>query len=325
MWWQVLTTVLRRLYQPFKHAATGRMRRHLAVSLADHRPVLIVLLYHQVTPDPPEWLARMGVCIRPETFERHLRWCRKRFPLVKLSTGIEQLRNGCLGRTSVAVTFDDGMQGVAQHAAPILKSLNVPVTLFVNRDFLLGGSHWLNQVAWLEGNGYTQALGEILGKLGAGGYVEYLRREADQRVLTRIPRFDELYRRKANGQPRLHFDPGFLESAQADLWEIGNHSCSHPRFSRLPATDQQVQIEDNAGYLSRFTGYVPLFAVPFGTGDDWNAATVQSALACGHEFVTAYGGVNVQGRTGVDIRRIPCDAVPADQFEEHMVTSILGW
>ncbi|MFQ5489792.1 MAG: polysaccharide deacetylase family protein [Phycisphaerae bacterium] len=315
-----------RLYRSIRAAASRRLRRHLALSLTEHQPTLIVLLYHQVASQSPDWLNRMGLCITPQTFDAHLQWCHRHFPFIALSDGINRLRAGTLDRTAIAITFDDGMTGVPLHAEPILARLDAPATLFVNRDFLHGRVQWIYQAAWLEANGHTQLLAQCLDQPRRDSQVPFLRGQADPATLAKRDRIGDLFHSKTNGHaPSLHFDETCLNRLASNRWDIGNHSCSHPRFSRTPARVQQTEIADNADYLKRFNNRVPLFALPFGRPDDFNTGTLQSATACGLEFITAYGGVNPAGRTGADIRRIPCDSVSADAFENHLIGNILGW
>ncbi|WGY04589.1 polysaccharide deacetylase family protein [Nocardioides sp. QY071] len=48
-----------------------------------------------------------------------------------------------LPRKAVLITFDDGYQGVGEHAAPILESLGIPSVLYVPVDLLGGRATWL--------------------------------------------------------------------------------------------------------------------------------------------------------------------------------------
>jgi peptidoglycan/xylan/chitin deacetylase (PgdA/CDA1 family) len=51
--------------------------------------------------------------------------------IVPLATIVERLRSGASLDGLVAVTFDDALLGVAEHAVPILSDLGVPATVFV--------------------------------------------------------------------------------------------------------------------------------------------------------------------------------------------------
>ncbi|MBM7520310.1 polysaccharide deacetylase family protein [Nocardioides nitrophenolicus] len=48
-----------------------------------------------------------------------------------------------LPRRAVLITFDDGYQGVGEHAAPILESLGIPSVLYVPVGLLGGRADWL--------------------------------------------------------------------------------------------------------------------------------------------------------------------------------------
>lgn len=312
------------LLMGIKSAIRSVVRPPLMRSALDRKPALIVLLYHWVDPDPPAFLSKAGVATNPDALEDHIRWIRARYDVVSLSEGTRRLRNDALPRTCVAVTFDDGPHVFDDYARPILARYQVPATLFVNHAFLTGGRHWLFEVAWLQQEGKSALLEDIFGPCQGSCYVRYLRRHADAAVTARRELLKR-HRVELADMPALHFDRAFLDARATDpLIEIANHSLDHPRFSRLDAAEQRRQILDNHLALADLASYRRLFAVPFGTAADWNLDTVAAAAAADHEFVSALGGVNFVGSTGVDIRRIPCDSVGVGQLEERLISLGLG-
>lgn len=89
-----------------------------------------ILCYHSV--GTPEW----GVNdVSPAVFRRQLEIALQlgyRFVLA------EEIVAGRAGPKSLAITFDDGLKGVLEHAAPVMRELNIPWTLFVVTDWLDG-------------------------------------------------------------------------------------------------------------------------------------------------------------------------------------------
>ena len=102
------------------------------------RPV--VLCYHAVSADWPAQLA-----VTPERFEQQLRL------LVRRGYRGATFAQALSARKALAVTFDDGMRSVLDRAAPILRTLGLPATVFVPTD-LVGGDgpmSWPGVERWL--------------------------------------------------------------------------------------------------------------------------------------------------------------------------------
>lgn len=92
----------------------------------------MILCYHDVDP---EWLSPLSVT--PEEFRRHCEWLAEHREVVALADLVPQLDERMLpppGR--VALTFDDGFEGVHRHALPILAEYGLPATVFVVSDTL---------------------------------------------------------------------------------------------------------------------------------------------------------------------------------------------
>jgi peptidoglycan/xylan/chitin deacetylase (PgdA/CDA1 family) len=88
---------------------------------------MTVLCYHTVEPDCPS-----RVAVEPEDFRAHMAHVARSRRIVAPEDvpGLVD-RRGRLPRGTAAVTFDDGLSGVAEHAAPVLESLGIPSIVFV--------------------------------------------------------------------------------------------------------------------------------------------------------------------------------------------------
>lgn len=107
------------------------------------RPV--VLCYHAVSSDWPAQLA-----VTPDRFEQQLRLLvRRRY---RGATFARAATAPPAGKT-LAVTFDDGLRSVLDRAAPILRALGLPATVFVPTDRVGGEGpmSWPGVERWLGG------------------------------------------------------------------------------------------------------------------------------------------------------------------------------
>lgn len=99
---------------------------------------MTILCYHTVEPD---WRSPMAV--PPDRFAEHCRWLathREVVPLADLGVDGERDRR-------VALTFDDGLSGLHEHALPLLRRYRLPATVFVVTRTLLGAG---GEVDWVD-------------------------------------------------------------------------------------------------------------------------------------------------------------------------------
>jgi peptidoglycan/xylan/chitin deacetylase (PgdA/CDA1 family) len=104
--------------------------------VADRLPVkgrgAAVLCYHDVGTDPSN---RTDYYLGPDLFRSHLEWIRAwGLTVVPLAEIVDRHAGGRDLDGLVAVTFDDALHGVLEHAAPILEEHHVPATVFVVTD-----------------------------------------------------------------------------------------------------------------------------------------------------------------------------------------------
>lgn len=102
-------------------------------SQSAQRGWLRVLAYHRIdTPGsrPTDYPGLISAT--PEQFQSQMEFLAKNYSVVSLEQTLEsQVGQVTLPSNSVLLTFDDATVDFAEHAWPILKSLNLPVTVFV--------------------------------------------------------------------------------------------------------------------------------------------------------------------------------------------------
>jgi len=95
------------------------------------RKTFRILVYHRVS-DSPEGSAPS---ISIKRFKQHLKYLKRHYRILSLNQIAESLRRDKeIAPASVAITFDDGYRDIFTNAYPIIKELNVPVTVFLTSD-----------------------------------------------------------------------------------------------------------------------------------------------------------------------------------------------
>ena len=91
-----------------------------------------VLCYHDVGTDPAN---RTDYYLGPDLFRAHLEWIASwGLTIVPLAEIVDRLAAGRELDGLVAITFDDALLGVLEHAAPLLEEHRAPATVFVVTD-----------------------------------------------------------------------------------------------------------------------------------------------------------------------------------------------
>jgi peptidoglycan/xylan/chitin deacetylase (PgdA/CDA1 family) len=99
-------------------------------------------MYHRVGEADNAWEARYA--IDPATFAAHMHaLARRHYRAVGIDTLVDWLEGGReLPQGSFVLTFDDGFQGVHDHAWPVLRELGWPFTVFLVAGLIGGSDEW---------------------------------------------------------------------------------------------------------------------------------------------------------------------------------------
>jgi peptidoglycan/xylan/chitin deacetylase (PgdA/CDA1 family) len=131
------------------------------------RSGLRILLYHSVGGRVPS--DTYGLSVDPRDFHEQMQWLSREsgHAVVGLEQGLRDLRRG-VDRPLIAVTFDDGYRDTLTVAAPVLRRMGIPFTVFVTSRHLEMGE---------RGNSLYLGYGDITGlcrlegvTIGAHGY-----------------------------------------------------------------------------------------------------------------------------------------------------------
>ena len=118
-------SIIRLALYVVKYLGLFRLARHVT------RDGLRIICYHGFAV-ATEYQFRRTLFIRGELFRRRMQYLRREgYPILPLSEAIEALDTGRLPPCATVITMDDGWRGVYSHGLPIIKELQIPVTVYV--------------------------------------------------------------------------------------------------------------------------------------------------------------------------------------------------
>lgn len=109
-----------------------------------------ILMYHEVSPSPHPAFRRYTVTVRD--FTRQMRWLAAfGYHAIDLDTLLRARRGQApLPKRPVVITFDDGFQGCAEHAVPVLRAHGLTAVFFLVAGVVGGRSRWLGPELGME-------------------------------------------------------------------------------------------------------------------------------------------------------------------------------
>jgi peptidoglycan/xylan/chitin deacetylase (PgdA/CDA1 family) len=278
--------------------------------------MLRVLTYHRVAEphDTPD-LDPMLVSATPAVFRKQMLHLRKHYHPVGLAQVQEAFTRGRpLPARAVHVTVDDAYRDFAENAWPVLRELDIPVTVFVPTAFPSEPARtlWWDQLHRLtardKGEAWRRAVTSAVAGLngngaGTGGY------ESDMRAWLRaLPHdgaahFVESTCREAGldvvgetrpGSPVLTWDE--LRALARDGVSFGAHTRHHAALARIDERRVREEIRGSLQDLTRELGSGPWpIAYPYGIYDR-AVMRIAREEGCTLGF-TCDDGLNVLGRT----------------------------
>jgi len=303
----------------------------------EHEAHGLVLMYHRVAkPSADPW----QLAVAPETFDAQLRALRQAFDFVPLSELRHNLRSGRHSRPVAAVTFDDGYLDNLTVAKPILERHAVPATVFVVTGFtgrreafwwdrlahaILGDEPVPTRLAIAGEPAGFEFLDPGLAEAGARGR-RVRKRLHDQlwawlcdrsdadtlRVLEHLERW--------SGRAPAH-DPGgrpmspdeLRQLVAGGLVDVGAHTVTHPRLSRLPRDAQAAEIANSRRQCRAVLGRDPVaFSYPNGDYALESVELVRQAgfsIACDSRADFTWAGDDAHRIPRISVREETGDAL----------------
>ena len=199
-------------------------------------------------------------------------------------------------RSTLSVSIDDGYRSVFEIGIPLLLDAGIPVTVNLTGSMLEGEGLWRDFVRVLMKNRLTSEF-SALWRQRSGQHLPddpYSFYRA-----TKTPKFySATLQDEIRAFTRLHCPEDFAlclglcavpeNLVFHPLVTYGNHGYAHHVMSALSEAEQRKDIERNAKLLNKWipaNKLSPIFALPFGRGDDANHDTIDVLKNLG------YGGI----------------------------------
>jgi peptidoglycan/xylan/chitin deacetylase (PgdA/CDA1 family) len=282
----------------------------------------IILNYHRVLqPSAYDEAVPAGMVVRPKTFEKHLRYLRRRYRVVSVEELIElREHNETTGRPLCAITFDDGWRDNYEQALPLLRQYGLPATLFISTGFMgTRKTPWfyrlgdvLHRLAEMSEEQCAMLLSDGPGKLPAGltGWLtnspSERRRDIERVVegmkslpgaqlealIERLERCLGPASQPVNGNPAAMLDWEQLREMTHSSFEIGSHGVTHFILTQIPKSAMKAEVAHSKGCIEKQLGRsIGGFSYPNGDYSDEIEALVR---ATGYRYActTKPGSVN---------------------------------
>lgn len=241
----------------------------------------ITLMYHEVLPDKvniPCWLV-----VKQSAFEKQMRWLKRHFNVVDLDTAANLLENGTRAHSNekplAIVTFDDGYAGNLSCVLPIMRSLQLPFTVYIaTRATMDGRRYWYDDIACalMDSGRRTQEINSSQGTITFEHGTDGNSRRWDRinQILTsfkRLPVEERELAAKALGgccafpEYRMLKAEEVSRMAGDSLVSIGNHTHTHDLLNQLNDEEARLSIVRAQEILRNLTGVAPVhFSYPNG-------------------------------------------------------------
>jgi peptidoglycan/xylan/chitin deacetylase (PgdA/CDA1 family) len=257
-----------------------------------------VILYHATFSHIPKNLEAGLHNVAPEELYKQLKWLKKNFTIVSIDELFEFKHPGM-----AAITFDDAYQSIFKEAMPIIKSLNIPATIFINGCSLEGNIFWRDKIRFLINNSLEFEFINYYAKISAGAKlltkenfywtsksVNINSREIDQAL-------DGFFKERDISLNQMNYclkDKTLL--VNDELITYGNHTFSHYNLSSLSEEEQREDIIKNHELLKRLGVKLSrVFSIPFGGKKHFNEATIKIIKDLGYKgYLLSSNRVNMK-------------------------------
>jgi peptidoglycan/xylan/chitin deacetylase (PgdA/CDA1 family) len=302
----------------------------------------MILMFHHVRPWQDKAFApNASLEITPEFLALTVKTLRREgIDIISLEDVPQRIMGNPGERPFAVMTFDDGYRDNLEHAAPLLRALDVPWTLYVVDGFASGrGSLW-----WLDLERVIAAADEVSTFL-AGKLQTYQTTSLKQKYAT----FDALHRRlKAGSEEQLHramdelkqsyeFDPDSLVRELCADWNelrslakdpnvtIGAHTLTHPILTRCDARKAEAEIALSKDAIEMRMGRpIRHFAFPHGDAASAGAREFQLSRESGYDTAVTTQPGHIFASPTADLWSLPRVSINGLHQTENALRALLS-
>lgn len=260
----------------------------------DTPPRLSIMIFHRVLPVADPFLASDPDATQ---FAALMGAVREHFSPLALSEGLERLRRNSLPPRAICVTFDDGYADNLTVAAPILKRLEIPATVFVCSGYLDGRAMWNDRICEavrrfpgdaLDLRDYGFGIHDLTDAGRRAELIEHLLRRLKYRPpQEREGVADDLAARHAPDMSSPMLTREQVRQLAATGIEVGGHTITHPILALTDERAAYDEIAHNKEDLEHLLGErLRFFAYPNGKPDK-DFARIHASMARGIGYQAA--------------------------------------
>lgn len=282
----------------------------------------VILVYHSINNDT---VFRDNI-VFPEIFEKQLKYIRKRYKIVPLSTLVQAVRTGReIPDDWVVLTFDDSYADNLENAMPLLKKYKASATFFITLNVVGNKEHFFYDAiqAIIDRTEKKEirvdtGRGNCLYKLSSQKFkneavlrivlsIREKAREEQEQLIRKLAVLCGVNEMNINRKIYLNMEDIKMlsEFNPADgIMEIGSHTLSHINLKILGQEELEREIAGSARILEEITGTRPdAFSYPFGKRHFYNRKVKNVVKESGYQsaLTTVPGKVT----SGVDIYQLP--------------------
>lgn len=268
--------------------------------------LLRVLTYHRVDePQARPWLDPVLISAAPDVFEVQMKYLSANYQPISVFDVLEAVERNdqiILPPRAVLVTFDDAYQDFEQHAWPVLKRYQIPVTLFVPTAFPDQPEHcfWWDRLFHALHTTVKTEIRTPIGNLTIG--TDLRRSQANLRLknfIKSLPNdaaigFVEDLENQLNVSTQVNCVLGWeaLRKLANEGVTLAPHTQTHPIMNHIPTSVMQNEAEGSFYDLQREIGETPpVFAYPSGFH---TPEVVRAVQAAGFKLAfTTERGINI--------------------------------
>jgi peptidoglycan/xylan/chitin deacetylase (PgdA/CDA1 family) len=297
-----------------------------AMSVARRKPGVPILVFHRVNDDRDPFMPSLPTAV----FAARMAHIARHYRILTVEEVATRLQEGRVPRNALAITFDDGYRDNLTHAAPILKRLGLPATVFLVTGHIdTPRSLWFDDLAAafksatarrvaLE-DGRSFPLGTVDERLAAlGAALAHLKRLPDGARAGSADGLMAALRANPDRPKRLMLSWAEVDALRGLGFSIGAHTVTHPILSRLALDRAWDEIYGSRTAIENALGHpVRAFAYPNGGPADYNASVIRLVGDAGFTCaLTTRRGLNDADTPLLELRR-------GGPWEDHLPTFAL--